>query len=204
MKKTFVIVSIFVLVNSCLLNNENSFVEKDIEYKINIIVNDRKIYLSNLIYENELNLIRKKYNIKNESNFSDISSIKIEEEFGMYSLFGEYENRQIIDPLGDNIVNKWKALNYDPNYYFHYDKIVTNIHLSFLKMMDFYNSEDMHKYEDSLKISLINRYNNKEPLLLEYLKNEYNFKNRMIWKYQNDSILTLIPVENIKINPIKK
>jgi hypothetical protein len=198
MKKIIFISLIIFLANSCLVNKNNSRIDIETERKINLIINDRKIYLSNLVYDSEIDLIKRKYNISKEINFSDVSLVKIEEDFGMYSIFGENDNRQIIDSLGDKIVNKWKKLNYDPNYYFHYDKIVSNIHLSFLKMMDFYNSDDMKNYEDSLRISLVKRYNLNDSSLREYINDEYNFKNRQIWKYQNDSILTLKPIEILK------
>jgi len=198
MKKIIFISLIIFLANSCLVNKNNSRIDIETERKINLIINDRKIYLSNLVYDSEIDLIKRKYNISKEINFSDVSLVKIEEDFGMYSIFGENDNRQIVDSLGDKIVNKWKKLNYDPNYYFHYDKIVSNIHLSFLKMMDFYNSDDMKNYEDSLRISLVKRYNLNDSSLREYINDEYNFKNRQIWKYQNDSILTLKPIEILK------
>lgn len=192
--KRIIIFSLLLFFGSCLFKNNIKQIDLETEKKIKIIINNRKIFLANIIYENEQELIKKKYNINDKSIFFDVSSLKIEEEFGMYSLFGENDTRQIIDPLGNQIVNKWKKLNYDPNYYFNYDKIVPNIHLSFLKMMDFYNSDDLKKYEDSLQITLDNRYNSGEKELMKYLKNEYNFKNRLIWKNQNDSILTLIPI----------
>ncbi|MFN3640591.1 MAG: hypothetical protein ACK4UK_06705, partial [Flavobacterium sp.] len=104
--------------------------------------------------------------------------------------------RQIFDPFGDMIVEKWSRLNYDPNYYNYYDKVATDVHFSFLKMMDFYNSDDMKKYHDSLRTTLVKRFHLKDDRLMNYLENEYNFKNRMIWDYQRDTILTLNPLEN--------
>lgn len=198
MKKIILICLALMTLNGCLKQDEKSNINTEIESKINLIVNDRKIFLADLIYENEIELIKKKYNVDLDSHFSDVSSLKIEGDFGMYTLFGARDKRVIVDSFGDLIVEKWKKLNYDPNYYFHYDKVVKNIHLSTLKMMDFYNSDDMKKYEDSLKVSLINRFLSNEPVLVAFIENEYNFRNRQIWKHQNDSILTLTPLDRKK------
>lgn len=183
---------------SCF-SSKNTFIkDNDVAQKINVIVNDRKIFLAYRVYKLEKDNIRLKYNTEDCKNQSDLSAIKIDNEFGMHELFGENDSRKIVDPLGDKILSKWNMLNYDPNYYFTYDHVVSNIHLSFLKMMDFYNSDDMKKYEDSLRSSLINRYHSKDKVLMKYLENEYNLINRMIWKHQRDTMLTLIPL----VNPI--
>ena len=188
----------FTIFNLCsCFSSKNSLInDTAVVQKINLIVNDRKIFLAYRVYELEKDNLRLKYNIEDCLNQSDLSAIKIDNEFGMHELFGENDSRRIVDPLADKILNKWNKLNYDPNYYFHYEHVVSNSHLSFLKMMDFYNSDDLKKYEDSLRSTLINRYHSKEKVLMKYLGNEYNFKNRMIWKHQRDTLLTLIPLEN--------
>lgn len=183
---------------SCFSSKNLHIKDNNIDQKINLIVNDRKIFLAYKVYKIEKENMRIKYDIEYFNAQSDLSAIKIDNEYGMHELFGENDSRKIVDPLGDKILCKWNNLNYDPNYYFFYDHVVSNTHLSFLKMMDFYNSDDMKKYHDSLRSSLIMRYHSKDKVLLNYLENEYNFKNRMIWKYQNDSILTLTPLKNLK------
>jgi hypothetical protein len=188
------LLAMFSFLTSCLSRQKTNNLSSEIRQKVNIIVNDRKIFLAYKVYKIEKENMRLKYKVEDCNTQSDLSAINIDNEYGMHELFGENDSRKIIDPLGDKILSKWNKLNYDPNYYFHYDQVVSDIHLSFLKMMDFYISEDMKKYEDSLSISLIKRYNSKDPILIKFLNNEYNFKNRMIWKHQNDSILTLIPL----------
>lgn len=162
-----------IIFTSCITNKSNStsIQNKEIEASIEKLVNFRKYELAIIIYEFDVKKMKEKYNINNLKELQDLSQTKLVYEKCLLISFRENQNDfEYKDKLGSLIVNKWKDKDYFQKYHFeNYDQLPS---LSLMKMLDFYNSNDLKKYSDSLLNETIRRYKSgKYPDLEECIKN---------------------------------
>lgn len=129
----------------------------NVENTIKELVNYRKEDLAIIIYEDDQKKMRERYVLKNQKELLDVSQSKlVYDKCILVSLRESRDDFEYKDVLGNFIVEKWKKKNYLENYHFeNYNHKPT---LSLMKMFDFYNSEDLKKYSDSLFSETLRRY----------------------------------------------
>ncbi|MBS3992184.1 MAG: hypothetical protein KGZ87_00530 [Bacteroidetes bacterium] len=145
--------------------------KKNIENSIKELVNYRKADLAISIYEDDIKKMKVKYGLKDKKDLLDVTQSKL--VYDKCLLISFRENRddfEYNDVLGNFIVEKWKKKDYFEKY--HFEDYNHNPTLSLMKMFDFYNSEDLKKYSDSLFIETLRRYKSgKYPDLEDCINN---------------------------------
>lgn len=172
---------ILIFLSSCNINkNETSSkisINNKVEKAIRDLVNYRKEDLAITIYEDDIKKMKERYNIKNQKELQDVSRSKlVYDKCILISLRESRDDFEYKDVLGSLIVEKWKRKNYFDK--FHFENYNHNPALSLMKMLDFYNSEDLKKYSDSLYNETLRRYKSgKYPDLEDCINNPEKYLN---------------------------
>ena len=168
MKKYSILLLIIISCNSNRINynKESVSISKKTLLNIDRLIEYKRRELSIQVYENDIIYMKNLYGIKiskiekivkNKQELIDVSDSKLIYDKCLLIAFREKkEDFEYKDTLGDSIVQKWNRIDYTQIY--HFDNTTHNPTLSLLKMFDFYNSIDLKKYSDSLKIETVKRY----------------------------------------------
>ena len=145
------IISFLFLCNCCSIKDNT-------EQIINDLVSYRKQELAMIVYKDDVEKMYNKYGITNQKKLLDVSQSKLVYEKCLLVSFRENKDGfDYKDDLGNQILKKWKSIDYMEKYHFeNYNHRPT---LSLMKMFDFYNSKDLKKYSDSLVKETSRRYN---------------------------------------------
>lgn len=166
---------VFIFLLGCNTNKNEAFLKvsknDNLENTIKKLVNYRKEDLAITVYEDDVKKMKDRYGINNQKKLLDVSQSKlIYDKCLLLSLRENKNDFDYKDSLGNFIVDKWKNKDYFEKYHFeNYNHSPT---LSLMKMFDFYNSEDLKKYSDSLYNETLKRYKSgKYPDLEDCINN---------------------------------
>lgn len=166
---------------NCNANKNETFSKTSINSKsekaIMNLVNYRKEDLAITIYEDDVKKMKERYKIKNQKELQDVSQSKlVYEKCILISLRESRDDLEYKDVLGSLILEKWGKKNYFEKY--HFENYNHNPTFSLMKMLDFYNSEDLKKYSDSLYNETLRRYKSgKYPDLEDCINNPEKYLN---------------------------
>jgi hypothetical protein len=133
--------------------------DKDKEH-IEILLSKYKRYAFVDLYEKSILQSEKKYNLKKCDSIFDISSTELHHEYCLFMDFHSKEHQGYIDENYNAMIKKWLNKDYSPYMPLDNPEIKTN--MEFKRALDFYDSIELKKYLDSLRIIYYKKYKNNE------------------------------------------
>lgn len=154
----------FILVNCSTKTNT---IEED-KRKIEILLSKYKRYAFLDLYEKSIFQSEKRNNIKKCDSILDISSTELYHEYCLFIDFHSKEHSGYTDENYDALIKKWLKKDYLPYMPLDNPNIKTN--MEFKRALDFYDSGDLKKYIDSLRIVYHEKYKKNELRGLECIR----------------------------------
>lgn len=140
------------LLFSCIANDKPSNISDYKKIDLLLTKHKQKAFID--LYQKLVSQEERKYQIKKTDSLYDLTYGEINSEFCLDIDFYSEEHPSYSDENYDKLINKWLKTDY----FIHTDNQNIKPTLTFKKAFAFYESEDLNKYIDSLRIVFIRKY----------------------------------------------
>ncbi|UZT96699.1 hypothetical protein ODZ84_15900 [Chryseobacterium fluminis] len=153
-KYIFVSISMLLSLIHCTTNKKSTN-EQDLK-KIEILLSKHKRYAFIDLYRKSLRQEEKKYHVKKCDSLLDVSSTELYNENCLKADFYSDDHKSYNDENYNLLILKWLKKDYPV--YMPTDNPDVRTTMTFKKALDFYESDDLNKYIDSLRILFYKKY----------------------------------------------
>lgn len=163
-----IIICILILIFSVNYTSLRSEKDNKEEQSIEKILSFHREYAFIDLYEKSLNKVRREEGVITEDYLFDLSSIELYHEYCIIMDFDYNTNQNY-----KNLIKKWVEKTYKPYTSLDDPKLIG--HMTFRKAFDFYYSDDLDDYIDSLRVIFQAKYKKGELKSLKCLEIQEGF-----------------------------
>lgn len=158
MKYKYTLLKLLILCTLICCDKEKNSISKDDLNKIELLLSKHKRFAFVDFYEKSIKKDEKKFNLKKCDSLFDMTSTQLYHEYCLKVDFYSEDHPTYEDKNYDALISKWLNKKYpvymppdDPN-------IKTTF--AFKRALDFYESDDLEKYIDSLRVVFYSKHKN--------------------------------------------
>jgi hypothetical protein len=149
---SFVFLSILFV--NCSSNRKT--ISNEDRNKIETLLSKHRRYAFTNLYEKSISKDEKKYNIKKCDSIFDLTSNELYNEYCINIDFYSEANQRYENKNYDALIAKWLSKDYSS--YMPVDNPNLKTSMSLKRALDFYESNDLKKYIDSLRVVFLKKY----------------------------------------------
>ena len=158
MKYMHTLLSLLILLTFVYCSTNKKSISKQDRNKIELLLSKHKRYAFIDLYEKYLRQEENKNGIKKCDSLFDLSSAELYNEYCLKIDFYSDDHKTYNDKNYDLLIFRWLNKNYPINMPMDNPNIKTTMALK--KALDFYESADLNKYIDSLRIVFYKKHEN--------------------------------------------
>ncbi|MCQ9639362.1 hypothetical protein MP478_08140 [Chryseobacterium sp. WG14] len=156
MNYKYTLVCLLLLLGLIYCTSSKKPINKQDLRKIELLLSKHKKYAFIDLYRKEIQQEEKKYHIKKCDSLFDLSSTELVQENCLFMDFYSEDHSSYIDQNYQSMINKWLKKDYPPS--IPADNPNIKMTMTFKKALDFYESADLDKYIDSLRVVCHRKY----------------------------------------------